>query len=325
MEKNYKMEIKHNLKAVIRQTGLSPFLIRAWERRYNAISPSRSSTRRRLYTYDDINRLKLLKKATQLGESIGSIANLSNDDLIKIIGDDRALDNQLPLANSGGRNDLTANDYFLQALSVIQKRDFDEFGNTLMEASVALSFPVLLDQFVGPLLEKIGAMWHNGELRIADEHRASAIIRNFLGAYVKSDIRTSGARCLISTTPTGQFHELGALMAALSASTMGWRSIFLGPNLPAEEIAGALKANKASVLALSIIYPSDDPYLGSELAHLRRLVGEDIRIFVGGRAAGNYASFIRDISGIYILNLDELRKHLDGNISHNLNHGNNNE
>jgi MerR family transcriptional regulator, light-induced transcriptional regulator len=305
------MEIKHGLKAVVKQTGLSPFLIRAWERRYNAISPSRSTSKHRLYTDEDINRLTLLKKATRLGENIGNIANLTNEDLKKIIGDIPQNNNQYPMIIDSAKSNLTANDYFSQVLASIQKLDFDEFEAKLMESSAALSFPQLLDQVISPLLDKAGEMWHGGELRIADEHRISAIIRSFLGSYVKSDRRSASSRCLVSTTPTGQFHELGALMASLSASVMGWRSIFLGPNLPPEEIAGVIKANNASVLALSIIYPMDDPYLGSELVRIRRLIGNDIQILIGGRATGNYANFIDSISGIYIHNFDEFRKRLE--------------
>jgi methanogenic corrinoid protein MtbC1 len=235
------------------------------------------------------------------------------------------MNKQFPIINEDGKNDLTANDYFSQALESIQESNFDEFETKLMEASAALSFPSLLDQVIGPLLEKVGAMWHNGELRIANEHRISVIIRSFLGPFVKSDRRSASGRCLVSTTPTGQFHELGALMASLSASVMGWRSIFLGPNLPPEEIAGAVKANNASVLALSIIYPMDDPYLGSELVRLRRLIGDDVQILVGGRAAANYHGFIKDISGIYISNLEELREHLESSFNQNLSNRNINE
>ncbi|HBC45749.1 MAG TPA: hypothetical protein DEO84_04450 [candidate division Zixibacteria bacterium] len=319
------MEIKHSLKAVVKQTGLSPFLIRAWERRYNAISPSRSSSKRRLYTDEDINRLTLLKKVTQCGENIGNIANLANDDLRKIIGENSIMNNQFPIINEDGKNNLTANDYFSQALDSIQESNFEEFEAKLMEASVALSFPSLLDQVISPLLDKVGTMWQNGELRIADEHRISAIIRSFLGSFVKSDRRSASDRCLVSTTPTGQFHELGALMASLSASVMGWRSIFLGPNLPPEEIAGAVKANNASVLALSMIYPMDDPYLGAELIRIRRLIGDDVQILVGGRAAANYHGFIEDISGIYISNLEEMREHLESSFNQNLSNRNINE
>jgi hypothetical protein len=106
---------------------------------------------------------------------------------------------------------------------------------------------------------------------------------------------------------------------------MGWKSIYLGPNLPSEEIASGVKVNNASVLALSIIYPADDPYLGSELVHIRRLIGNNIQILIGGRAAGNYRSFIKDISGIYINNLDELRRHLESRLNQNLSNRNNNE
>jgi len=319
------MEIRHSLKAVARQTGLSPYLIRAWERRYKAITPGRSHSKRRYYTDDDINRLILLKKATRLGESIGSIANLNNDDLKRIISEIAFAGDRSPAADYTPKSNLTAGDYFSQVLDCIRRLEFDAFEKKLMEASVALSIPSLLNQIVSPTLNAVGEMWLNGELRIADEHRISVIIRSFLGSLLRPDNQPLGTRCLVSTTPARQLHELGALMASLTASASGWRTVYLGPNLPPEEIAGSVNTHNASVLALSIIYPMDDPYLGSELVHLRRLIGDDVRVLIGGRAAANYLRFIEEISGIYINSLDGLRRHLEDGFNRKSNERNNNE
>ena len=77
-------EIRHSIKAVSRKTGLSAHVIRVWERRYKAVQPSRTGTNRRLYSEADVERLGLLKQATQAGHSIGTIADLPVDRLMKI-------------------------------------------------------------------------------------------------------------------------------------------------------------------------------------------------------------------------------------------------
>ena len=67
----------HTIKFVAIHTGISPHTIRAWERRYSALSPDRTATNRRLYSTTDIEKLSLLQRAVQAGHSIGQIANLA--------------------------------------------------------------------------------------------------------------------------------------------------------------------------------------------------------------------------------------------------------
>ena len=68
---------EYSIKVVARRTGLSPHVIRAWERRYGAVEPERSATGRRLYSDTEIERLQALERATRAGHSIGQIAQLS--------------------------------------------------------------------------------------------------------------------------------------------------------------------------------------------------------------------------------------------------------
>jgi len=66
---------------VARRTQTHPETIRVWERRYELIVPGRSETGRRLYSENDIAKLTLVKRLTELGHSVSSLAKLSNDEL----------------------------------------------------------------------------------------------------------------------------------------------------------------------------------------------------------------------------------------------------
>ena len=67
----------HSIKIVAQRTGLSSHVIRVWERRYDAVSPRRTETNRRLYSDGDIERLKLLGEATEIGHTLAVRRNMS--------------------------------------------------------------------------------------------------------------------------------------------------------------------------------------------------------------------------------------------------------
>src|SRR4028119_341939 len=88
----------YSMKVVARRTGLSPHVIRVWERRYGAVIPGRTQTGHRAYTDADIERLQLLRDATQAGHSISRITHLPNDELRKL-----AAEEDLGIGNGSGR------------------------------------------------------------------------------------------------------------------------------------------------------------------------------------------------------------------------------
>ena len=80
----------HPIRVVARRTGLTPDVLRAWEKRYKAVEPDRSSGRR-LYSDADVDRLLLLRRATLGGRSIGQVAGLSTAELEELTrADDEA-------------------------------------------------------------------------------------------------------------------------------------------------------------------------------------------------------------------------------------------
>ena len=123
--------------------------------------------------------------------------------------------------------------------------------------------------------------------------------------------RDEAAPELAIGTPAGQLHELGALVVVAAAVTEGWKATYLGPNLPAEELAAAIKQSGAGALGLSLTFPADDPQLSDQLGHLRELIGERVALFVGGVAAEYYAEVLMEIDAFRLRDMGSLRVALD--------------
>jgi DNA-binding transcriptional MerR regulator/methylmalonyl-CoA mutase cobalamin-binding subunit len=273
-----KLDKDFGIREVSRRTGLSPHVIRAWEKRYGAIVPSRTETRRRRYTETDITRLTLLGCAVAAGHRISRVADLSDDALRDLTR--QPADATPPTADADRLVDA--------ALAAVERYDPRALEVILLQAGAQFSQPILLDAVLAPLLDEVGQRWQSGRLRIAQEHMATDIVRTFLGRLYLDQRTAEFAPVLVTATPVGQRHELGALMAAVAAAHTGWRVVHLGADLPAEEIAAAALAHRARAVALSLLHPADDPRLGAELERLLRLMDRSIPLLVGGRAAAGY-------------------------------------
>ncbi len=169
----------------------------------------------------------------------------------------------------------------------------------------------LLVKVLAPLLERVGELWQTGDLKPAEEHFASCSIKGFLERSTHSYISAEDLPNLTVATPLGQLHELGALLAATLARNRGWRVTYLGPSLPAHEIAAAALKNSSRAVALSMVYPPGAPYLGEELRHLREFLSNDIAILVGGKAVESYQKILHGIGARIFRDLESLSDFLD--------------
>jgi len=305
-------ESRHPIQIVATRTGLTPHVIRIWERRYGAVSPERTPTNRRLYSDDDIDRLRLLCRATQLGRSIGQVAGLSTSVLQEMVSDDERNE---AAANSaidvGAAPETKPGDRVAACIRAIEAMDDRVLEAALAQAELALPQAQCVECVIAPLIQEIGDRWRAGTLRIGHEHLASGVIRTFLSAMRQGLRASANAPCLIAATLSGQHHELGIQMVSTLAAIDGWRVTYLGPNLPSEEIAAAVEMVGARVVALSFVYPPDDAQLPRELKRLRRSIGSTVSILAGGRAVEAYADVFAEIGAIRLNTLGEFRNELE--------------
>jgi DNA-binding transcriptional MerR regulator/methylmalonyl-CoA mutase cobalamin-binding subunit len=293
----------YSIKAVAKITGLTPHAIRVWEKRYGAVKPLRSGTNRRTYTGAEVERLVLLRRAISGGHNIGNIATLPDERLQELVVAAEASPG--PVASANSTEDFAANS--LESIRALNTRQFEE---VLTRAILAYGQHGLLERLIGPLVRQIGELWRDGSITAAHEHFASAVIRNFLVRNYKPFAYSHEMPTLVVATPAGQLHELGAVMVAAAANDLGWRVIYLGTSLPAAEIAGAAAQNHARAVALSIVYPEDDPSLHMELRNLRNFL-PNTRIIVGGRAAAAYEPTLVEIDAFQTRDLSDLYGELD--------------
>jgi MerR family transcriptional regulator, light-induced transcriptional regulator len=298
----------HSMKVVARKAGLTPHAIRVWEKRYNAISPARTATNRRSYSDEDLRRLILLGKATRAGYAIGRIAHLSTDRLAALV---RAEESELPEPSRAAAAPAQVNVDLEELLGAAESMDAASLEGILTRAAVTLSLPSLLEQVIGPLMVRLGDHWRGGKLRVAHEHMATSTVRTVLGDLLRGSEAGSAAPEIVVATPSGQVHEMGALMAAVTAASEGWKVTYLGPNLPAEEIAGAAAQTRARAVALSVVYPSDDARLAAEIERLHRYLPDEVALLIGGRSAAAYVEALNTTRAILIPDLPSLRTRLE--------------
>lgn len=253
-------------------TGLSAFRLRAWELRYQAVTPMRTSTGRRIYSDAEILRLKKLQELVLQGIPISQVARLSDRDL-----------DDLGRSTGSSRSQGTSR-LFIETKEALSKFDLEGVQRLLRQARLEMTVSgYLLDQ-VSPLFQWIGDQVSAGNLSIAQEHAFSALVRNQLGEILYSIPKANQAAPVVAlATPSGELHEFGILIAAILCALHGLEVHQLGPNLPADSLALAANAVKADlvVLGTSSCGEIDRIYLTALVRNLRK----GAKVWVGGPLA----------------------------------------
>ena len=264
------MKTRYPIRAVAKITGLSLDTLRAWERRYKAVVPERSE-RGRQYGPEHVERLLLLNQLVQKGHAIGGIASRSDQELRELLAQQPSQPAPVPAPPA---------EMLASVLAAIENFDTIRASDELSRLAALLSPRDLVYQVAIPLMHEVGIRWHNGTLAIAQEHLVSAMLRNLLGSMMRLFRTSNSATRMVLATPAGESHEFGILAAAMLASLAGVEPVYLGPNLPAREIADAVRRTSAKVVALSITFLSETTQ--DEVRALAAAVPEGAELWVGG-------------------------------------------
>ncbi|MBO9540469.1 MerR family transcriptional regulator [bacterium] len=288
---------KYQIKAVCRLTGLSPDVIRAWERRYAAIAPVRAERNLRLYSEGDVARLLLLKQATAAGHAIGRIASLSDADLSDLV----ATPEPLPVQPQG----VLAQ----RIIDAVDRLDYLAADEALGHAALVLPPVQLIHEVVLPLLEHVGSRWSHRSLGIAAEHLATSLLRSLLGTILRTrHLDRRHAPVLLGTLP-GELHEMGLLVVALMVASCGVPVCYLGPNLPPSELALAAKRIGAFAVGISLVTHPDDARL-SALETLAGALEPGTRLWLGGQGISTLPARALPRQAIVLPTLLEVERHL---------------
>ncbi len=260
---------RYPIRAVARLTGLSLDTLRAWERRYRAVTPVRDE-RGRLYSGADVKRLQLLAAAVALGHAIGRLAELTDAELeAKIAG---------PAAARAGH----AAEDVSTLLGALRKFDAAGVERELDRLSLALKPRDLVHRVIFPFLKEVGDEVHAERLNIAQEHLLSAAVRNLLGAMVRMYSKNEVSRRLLFATPSGERHEFGVLAAAMLAAAGGLGVVYLGADVPARLVVDSAARSGVDVVVLGIIYSGSTRELRRQVDYIADHLPGRQELWVGG-------------------------------------------
>lgn len=177
-----------NISAVERETGLAKDTLRVWERRYGFPKPARDEAGERLYTQEDVNRLRLIRRLIDQGWRPGKLLSASHSELQAIVDAERSA--RVPALLSG------------ETLEAIRRHDVDGLRAVFQRTLLDQGLQGLVTGLIAPLNVDIGEAWMRGELGVPDEHFYTEQVQNFLRGALSSYPRpVRSPRVLLTTLP----------------------------------------------------------------------------------------------------------------------------
>ena len=297
--------VQYPIRAAASLTGLSIDTLRAWERRYQAVTPNRGK-RGRAYGEGHIRRLILLRDAVVRGHAIGQVAGLEDGELEKLLLGPATI----APASVPGSVEHPASDALVPIVAAIESFDYAAANFHLGRLAVLLPVDKLVSEVVFPLMRLVGDRWEDGTLTIAQEHMTSSILRNLLGGLVRLTTSSAPSQRILFATPAGEMHEFGILAAAMLAVAGGFEALYLGSSLPSLEIVAAAErtAPRAVVVAIKASEPTQATI--EELRIIAAKLPETTELWLGGSNVKKTLASIGSARTVALEDFSELEAHL---------------
>ena len=245
-----------------RRSGVSPELLRAWERRYGLLQPARSAGGLRLYSDDDLGRVQAMQRNLAEGFAAAEAAALA--------------------ARPARRNETSSRAGREELASALARFD-DGAANTAFDELLArFSLDTVLRDVVVPYLNELGEDWERGDVSIAQEHFASTLLRGRLLGLARGWGQGIGPTSVLACAP-GEHHDLGLLAFGLALRTRGWRIVYLGTDTPIASVADAARSCDPAFVVVSAVDVETIVRHREELEQLAR----EFRLCLGGTGAAS--------------------------------------
>ena len=250
---NEEHQATFNLKAVVRETGLKPDTLRAWERRYGLPEPGRTEGGHRLFSRRDIETLKWLSARQDEGLSISRAVDLwrtlearQKDPLLAMPYGAGAGSAEVQFSGGEAINTLRA--AWVQAC-----RDFNEeqAEAVLNEAFGRFSPETVCLELLVAGLSKIGEDWYQGDLTVQQEHFASALAIRRVEALIASAPQPTLSGVVLIACPPDDEHTFSLLVLTFLLRRQGHRAYFLGANVPLAQFESTLDATQPDLVIMS--------------------------------------------------------------------------
>jgi DNA-binding transcriptional MerR regulator len=235
---------KYSIKELEQLSGIKAHTIRIWEKRHRLIEPSRTPTNIRFYSDDDLKKIINVSVLNNSGIKISRIADMTTDQINKKV-----------LEISEIKDDAMLNtDQLILAMVDMEEELFEKILNNYI---LRYGFEKTVVEIIYPFLQKIGILWQTRNITPAHEHFISNLIRQKIIVAIDGlPIPPKTARKILLFLPEGEMHELGLLFYHYLTRKDGFRTYYLGQNLPHEDLVKIVAVHKPELLITSITSPT---------------------------------------------------------------------
>ena len=265
----------YTIREAANRAGVSVPVLRAWERRYGVINPTRTPGGYRLYDDAAIERIRAMRRLIENGWSTSQAA-LHLEDIVFPVG---APPPAARLERTAAR--LEYRDLADSFVSAAARLDAETIESLLDELFAAGSFEHVVDDRLMPTLHALGDAWEAGHVSIAGEHAASyAVLRRLSAAYGAAGrgVRSEGP--VLVGLPPGSRHEIAALAFATALRRLGIGSVYLGADVPLTDWIDAARRSGARAIVIGVPTPGDlEPAQGIAVAAIEL---DKLVVAVGG-------------------------------------------
>lgn len=231
---------QYSIKELEQLSGIKAHTIRIWEKRHRIIEPSRTATNIRYYSDKDLKKIINVSLLNTYGIKISKIADMSLEDMNKKV-----------LEISELQNDKGVHiDQMVVAMIDMEEELFEKILNNLI---LRFGFEQTVTEIIYPFLEKIGILWQTQNITPAHEHFISNLIRQKIIVAIDGlPIPPKTAKKIVVFLPEGELHELGLLFYHFLIRKAGYRTYYLGQNVPHEDLVSVYKVHQPEYMLTTI-------------------------------------------------------------------------
>ena len=268
------------IRAVAKLTGVNAATIDKWERRHGALKPSRSA-HGRLYSDQEVQRIRLLRDAIANGHHIRHLASNDNEQLRLLAQPPSPAMTEDAAEIRTAAQQATILGPLLQAIDGF---DYTSAERKLSRLAAAMADPRdIVHRVALPLMRVVGERWHEGTITIAQEHMVTALLTGLLASMLRVYGNPNSRVKVLMATPEHEHHGFGILAAAMLTAAKGMGALHLGTNLPADEIVIAAEKTGADAVLLGVCGANLERVIQA-MQEIRKGLGERTQLWIGGAA-----------------------------------------
>jgi DNA-binding transcriptional MerR regulator/methylmalonyl-CoA mutase cobalamin-binding subunit len=277
----------YTIKEAAARSGVTIPLLRAWERRYGVVVPTRTLSGYRVYNETDLARLRAMRQLVDDGWSPSNAA--------AAVREGRAsLEPTRPIHAEPAPD---ATDHIEAFIDAATRLDAVEIERILDQMLAEGTFETVADRHLMPVLVALGEAWASGRIDVGVEHAAShAVQRRLSAAFQAAGNPVDADRGVLVGLPPGARHELGALAFGVAARRAGLPVLYLGPDLPVTDWVATARRTRARAAVIGALTPAD----GESAARVAKALHDDdskMVVAIGGQWAAETVAGLDDWRG----------------------------